>query len=89
MASGWRNWCLVSRVVTMESEEAPTISVIVFCYDARDEYRVGSALVDLATRIRRGMPHHVYIGVPSPKRRGSFHDLPVRIDMVAGPAYRH
>jgi hypothetical protein len=86
MAAGWRNWCLISQAVTMESGEAPKASVIVFCYDARDEYRVGPALVDLSTRIRRGMHHHLYIAVPSPKRRGSFHGLAVSIDVVEEPA---
>ncbi len=88
MASGWRNWCLISQVVPMGSGEATKGSVIVFCYEARDEYRVGPALVDLSTRIRRGMHHHVYIAVPSPSRRASFHGLPVRIDMVGEPTPR-
>jgi len=44
MASGWRNWCLVSQVSTVESGEVPRGTVIVFCYDARDEHRVGPAL---------------------------------------------
>lgn len=89
MASGWRNWCLVSQVATVEAEAVPKGSVIVFCYDASDEYRVVPALMDLATRIRRDVHHHLYIAVPLPKRRGSFHGLPVLIDMIEEPAYRH
>lgn len=89
MASGWRNWCLISQVVTMESDEVPKGSVIVFCYDARDDYRVGPALVDLATRIRRSTHHHHYTAVPSARRGVAFHDLPVRIDVNEQPALRH
>lgn len=87
MASGWRNWCLVSQVISMESEEAPQGAVIVFCYDRRDEYQVSPALLDLATRIRKGMHHNLYVAVPSRRRRGSFHGLPVNVDTTEEPAY--
>jgi hypothetical protein len=88
MAAGWRTFCLISQVVAVGSERCVQASVIVFCYDRRDDELVRPALLNLATRIRKDMQHSRYVAVPSPKRRGSFHGLPVAVIATEEPAYQ-
>jgi hypothetical protein len=88
MAGGWRTFCLVSQVVAAEPGSPALGSVIVFCYDHEDDDQVRPALLDLSTRIRKGMLLRRYVATPAPRRRGAFHDLPVSISALDEPAYR-
>jgi hypothetical protein len=88
MAAGWRSFCLVSQVVAAEPGTPALGSVIVFCYDHEDDDQVRPALLDLSTRIRKGMFQRQFVAAPAPRRRGSFHGLPVSISTLEQPAYR-
>ena len=88
MAAGWRTFCLVSQVVGAEPGAPALGSVIVFCYDHQDDEQVRPALLDLSTRIRKEMFQRRFVAAPAPRRRGSFHGLPVSISTLDEPAYR-
>jgi len=88
MAAGWRTFCLVSQVQSAQPGSPAHGSVIVFCYDHEDDDEVRPALLDLSTRIRKGMYQRQYVAAPAPRRRGSFHGLPVSISTLDQPAYQ-
>ena len=88
MAAGWRTFCLVSQVVAAQPGSPAHGSVIVFCYDHEDDDEVRPALLDLSTRIRKGMYLRHYVAAPAPRRRGSFHGLPVNVSALEEPAYQ-
>jgi hypothetical protein len=88
IVAGWRTFCLVSQVAAARLGTPAQGSVIVFCYDHEEDEQVRPALLDLSTRIRKGMLQRSYVATPAPRHRGAFHDLPVNISTLDEPAYR-